>query len=379
MPDRESMFSRLFRYAKGDPNVALENYTTEALRSAIEADPAPMLRALRGVVLSRHAPGCSDSGRDRLPADLIGDAVGLVPRTQVAVPKVGTVDLVLELPGRPAEVWVEVKIGAPETITGSGDPGQLTRYRQFISGSAEATPNGGIDRALVTLSGRQFACTAWLRWESLWVAVHSSPDRSQMWDDLLEFLKEEGVADESLMPMSAREAAALGDAVRLLNKAAKVLAEVHRQGHNQWGPILGWYEPSQVRSSLYAPLTNTGTLRLPAAWQGDAAWIYTGLVERDGEAYWSASVEMVKRAPEVREGLLKLAGGLASEIWTVNEHGDLVVGSFKRAAELYTHENAVTWLLARLDDLANVGIIDAIAQTQPDEPRRKGVVSTRRH
>jgi len=38
------MFVRLFRYAKGDPNVALENFTTEALRTAIEDDPIPMIQ-----------------------------------------------------------------------------------------------------------------------------------------------------------------------------------------------------------------------------------------------------------------------------------------------------------------------------------------------
>ena len=47
------------------------------------------------------------------------------------------------------------------------------------------------------------------------------------------------MTDESLMPITAREASALGDAARLLGKGASVLAEVHKQGHARWGPLLG--------------------------------------------------------------------------------------------------------------------------------------------
>jgi hypothetical protein len=177
------------------------------------------------------------------------------------------------------------------------------------------------------------------------------------------------------MPMSAREAAALGDAARLLNKASKVLEETHRQGANRWGTLFGWYVPSQVRSRLYAAFVGNGNLTLAVGWEGDAAYIYTALIEREGEAYWSVSVEMVKRAPAVRQELLVLTRHLPTGVWTAAEQGDMVVGSVKRAAELYTHENAVNWLLGCLEEIAAAGIMDAIAQTNSEHPPRKGVIT----
>ena len=59
----------------------------------------------------------------------------------------GIIDLVLETTGtsRPAEIWVEVKTGAPETRSAHAeDPGQLARYRDHL---ARRTGRSGLSTA----------------------------------------------------------------------------------------------------------------------------------------------------------------------------------------------------------------------------------------
>jgi hypothetical protein len=368
------MFTRLFRYAKGDPNVALENFTTEALRTAIEDDPIPMIRALRQTAPPKPGGGCLEARLARVQ-DLLEGVVGLIPHTQVSIPGTGTIDLLLEATGtsRPAEIWLEVKAGASETRSvDPEDPGQLTRYRDHL---VRSSSRDGIRSSLLTLSDTAFDCTAWLSWARLWAVVRSSPEVSRTWLDLLSFLKEQNVTDESLMPITAREASALGDASRLLAKASKILAEVHAQGSAQWGTLFGWYQPNQVKNSLYAPFVGSGALKLSVGWTGDVAYIYTGLVDQDGEAHWSVSIEMVKRSPVARAQLLTQAQGLAPDTWTTREVGDTVTSSAERAAALYEGRQAVEWLMERLADLATAGIMDTIAQSNPDEPRRQGRVA----
>lgn len=361
------MFVRLFRYAKGDPNLPLENFTTEALRSAIEDDPWPMARALRGVRPAVHEPDCHEAAGILRPEDLLNGATGLVPRTQVVLRDVGTLDLVLDVvgPGRPGAVWIEVKAGAGETN------GQLRRYRSYI----DARRDESLDRALCTLSATPYPCTAWLPWATLWMAVRTSPDISQMWLDFLAFVKEQGVADESLMPMTAREAAALGDAAQLLNKVAKVLEAVHRWGSEQWGTLAGWYLPHQVRSSLYAPLSGSGKLALPVGWKGDPAYFYAGLIEREGEAYWTVYVSMERNAPDVRQKLSEAVKTLDPNVWTPTEHGETLVAAVERAMQVHTHEQAVSWLESRFSELAAAGVMDIVAVENPDHPHRKGRTS----
>ena len=363
------MFARLFRYAKGDPNVALENFTTEALRTAIEDDPTPMIRALRQTVPARPPDGRCQEGATAAIHDLLESVVGLTPHTQVAITGTGVIDLVLETTGTslPAEIWVEVKTGAPETRSvDADDPGQLARYRDHLA------RRSGPRTSLLTLSDSPFDCTPWLSWARLWAVARSSPEVSRTWLDFLSFLKEQNVTDESLMPITAREASALGDAARLLGKASSVLAEVHAQGSSRWGPLFGWYVPSQVKSSLYRQFVYSGALKLAVGWEGDAAYMFTGLVEQDGEAYWTVSIEMIKRSPEHRAQLYALAQDLASVTWTPREVGDMVASSAERAAALYEGRHAIDWLMQRLGDLDASGIMQAIAQANPDEPHRRG-------
>ena len=101
------------------------------------------------------------------------------------------------------------------------------------------------------------------------------------------------------------------------------------------GTALGRYQPSQVRNSLYRQFAYSGDLKVAVGWEGDAAYIYTGLAEQDGEAHWTVSIEMIKRSPEHRAQLSLLAQSLASETWTLREVGDTVAAR-RSAPPLFT-------------------------------------------
>ena len=167
-------FVRLFRYAKGDPNLALENFTTEALRTAIEDDPTPMIRALRQTVPAQLDRRCQEVATVTV-RDLLENVVGDAPHSD-CIAGTGIIDLVLETTGtsRPAEIWVEVKTGAPETRSAHAeDPGQLARYRDHL---ARRTGRSGLSASLLTLSDSPFDCTPWLPWARLWAEARSAPE-----------------------------------------------------------------------------------------------------------------------------------------------------------------------------------------------------------
>jgi hypothetical protein len=110
-----STFGQLFRYARGSRHDALENFTTEAFAAASRENPKPLVRLLRDHSLIRG---------DFEPTDV-------AVQTQAHVKGAGIIDLIVELSGHSesAEVWLEVKIGAPESGM------QIANYLQWI-GSA---------------------------------------------------------------------------------------------------------------------------------------------------------------------------------------------------------------------------------------------------
>jgi hypothetical protein len=219
----ESLFGRLYRFARSTDINQLENFTTEALGAAIRAQPAPFFDALR---------------RHRVIAARPKGTVVLVV-TQEVVPGVGIIDLTVrayrggELD---QEIWVEAKVWAGE----SGD--QLARYQHHLA----ARPDGH-RCVLMVLGPRPIGTTAapWMSWQALSDSVTRSSASSELWTELCEFLREVGVADESSEPVSAREAASLRDAHSLFKKAAKVLTEVSVLGTERW-PDWGWGGRDQI-------------------------------------------------------------------------------------------------------------------------------------
>ena len=123
------MFARLFRVRQGRSNVALENFTTEALRTAIEDDPILMIRALRETAPSPAS--VREAGQGRSGKDILEDVVG----SDSLYPTVGpywtptcsseTLAPAVQPRSGRSEDWALMERPL-------GDPGQLTRYRNHL-------------------------------------------------------------------------------------------------------------------------------------------------------------------------------------------------------------------------------------------------------
>ncbi len=196
-------------YSKDSANLAQENFTTEALAIAIEDEPNPMITAL-----CRLDPGAA-AGIG------LATAAGYRPRTQVSLPGGGRLDLAIEVLDEhgkvQAEVWVEIKIAAPE----SGR--QLDAYEALSRGRGHPV-------WLVTLAPTRIRDTIKnLTWVELYQAARHPRAMQSTWRDLLSFLEEQYVANDALGPISDREAASLEPAHDLMLKVCAVIVAVHRR------------------------------------------------------------------------------------------------------------------------------------------------------
>lgn len=285
-----SLFGRLFRYARSTGTEQLENFTTEALAAAIRVQPGPFVD-----MLTEHGI---------LPAAPHADTV--LVATQEVVPGVGIIDLVVRLFDRLElrhEIWVEAKVWAAE----SGD--QLTRYRSHI----QARPDAGRCR-LVTLGPRPVSNDGeipWLSWQALRDTITMSKDPDHLWLELGQFLEETNVADEFTEPITAREAASLLDASTLFRKATRVLAEVSESGllhHPEWG----WGSKEQVAQLVLGRFQRQGQYAIATG--SRPVYLVLGYAAHrlSGEAYLTIGVENDPRKAEVRQVVLSMAesGGL---------------------------------------------------------------------
>ena len=176
MPSR---LGRLYAYSKDTAFDAQENFTTEALAMAIADDPRPMIRALRGLDAKQVA---RVGMLERID---LGSTVALRSSTQVSLPGGGWLDLVLEVLSEGGStigaVWLEVKIGAPE----SGD--QLDSYERHAR-QAECPV------WLITLAHAPLRDTVPnLTWNELYRAVRRPQSPRRSWRDFLTFLEEQNV------------------------------------------------------------------------------------------------------------------------------------------------------------------------------------------
>jgi hypothetical protein len=224
-----STLSRLFEYAKVYPSEPRENFTTGALAGAIRHDPAPFLAVLGDAGLL--APS---------------EVVRCQPFTQVAFAGAGTIDLVLQVEtlARVFELWIEVKVDAPE----SGD--QLRSYHRYI-----ATHEHQLSRVLAVLSkdglDTDLPLTQ-LRWRDLARTIARQAAHDTVWADLADYLEEIRMTDGATFPITVREAAALEDAVSLVRKANAVLTIVNDELLARGFPeYLHWKTHGWVTTKLY--------------------------------------------------------------------------------------------------------------------------------
>jgi hypothetical protein len=331
----DSLFGRLFRYARATGAEQLENFTTEALAAAIRAQPGPFVDVLteQGV----------------LPAAPSAEAV--LVTTQEVVPGVGVIDLVVRLFDRLElrhEIWVEAKVWAPE----SGD--QLARYRAHIQGRSDA----GRCR-LVTLGPRPVASDGeipWLSWQALRDTVAMSKDPDHLWLELGLFLEETNVADESTEPITAREAASLLDASTLFKKATRVLAEVSESGqahHPEWG----WGSKEQVAQLVLGRFQRQGQYAI--ATSSRPVYLVLGYAAHrlSGEAYLTLGVEHDPRKPQVRQAVLAMAetGGLDGA-WVRRLDTWQALAREQRATTIEGLAANVEWFAQRLAELKVAGV-----------------------
>ncbi len=328
----ESLFGRLFRYARSTAIDQLENFTTEALAAAIESDPMPLLAVLERQGLVSSAPR----------------GLQVVVTTQEVVPRVGVLDLVVRTyvdraPHR--EIWVEVKAWAPE----SGD--QLARYRRAITQRSDG------DRCiLLTLGPRSIGdeeAVPWIPWRAI-RDVARSPEAGTLWRELAAFLEERGMTDDSSDPITAREAASLLDGHGLFRKAVRVLTEVGEVGLERW-PWWGWGNRDQVSQLVLGQFQRHR--RYTMATTARPVYLVIGYTDlyASGEAHLTVWVETDPRKPDLRQRVLAAAKEL-DPAWAQRIDSWQALLRTQRAATIEGVPATLQWFTARLDELEAVGL-----------------------
>lgn len=330
----ESLFGRLYRFARSSAVDQLENFTTEALGAAIRAQPAPFFEALL-----RHGI---------IPARPNGTVLLVV--TQEVVPGVGIIDLTVRVyqgGELEQEVWIEAKVWAGE----SGD--QLARYQRHLA----TRPDG--ERCLLMILGpRPIGTTVapWMSWQALSDSLTRSEALSHLWTELCEFLREVGVADETSEPVSAREAASLREAHSLFKKATKVLTEVNELGKQRW-PDWSWGGRDQITQLILGQFQRHARFTISTG--SKRAYLVIGFTDlyAAGEAHLTVWVETDPRKPDIRQGVIAAAeaGGLDAS-WLRRLDTWQALSKTQRAATIEGSEATLLWFERCLDELALAGI-----------------------
>lgn len=330
----ESLFGRLYRFARSTEVDQRENFTTEALGAAIRAQPAPFFEALleHGVIAERPK----------------GTSVLVV--TQEVVPGVGIIDLTVRVyraGDLEREIWIEAKIWAGE----SGD--QLARYQGHLASRLDG------DRCVLMILGPRpigYSSAPWVSWQALREFITKSVAPSALWTELCEFLREVGVADESSEPVSAREAASLLDAHSLFKKAAMVLTEVSELGKERW-PEWSWGGRDQITQLILGQFQRHA--RYTIATSSKPAYLIVGFTDlyATGEAHLTVWVESDPKKPVVRQGVIAAAeaGGLDAS-WLRRLDTWQALSKTQRAATVEGRAATVAWFERSLDELDAAGI-----------------------
>lgn len=334
-----STLSRLFAYARTPASDPRENFTTEALAGAIRSDPRPMLKALgrHGIVDPDTVDSCT-------------------PYTQVFQPGAGTIDLMLQLSvgSEAREVWVEVKVDAPESGA------QLDNYLAFINA-------GQLRRDLIvlareSLAGRESLTT--LRWREVARLASMVAPYSSQWSDLVTYLEEIGMTENATYPISLREAASLEDAWGLFQKAASAILAVNRRlpelGYPDWTYSAQAGRTGWVTSKLHEQFVTHGRVMIYG--KGNLRGkIFYGFVPEDGEAYAMTWIEVDPRRTEERQLVRDLARRTLDDSWEqpLDHRWQLAIKK-ERAIALTTEEAVVAWFLDRHAELRDAGLIELL-------------------
>ncbi|HET9362011.1 MAG TPA: hypothetical protein VFO58_19800 [Vicinamibacterales bacterium] len=352
MPDASpSRLSRLYTYSKDSAFDAQENFTIEALAMAIDDDAGPMVDALK-----RLNP--QEASRVGLT---VQEGRTIRPSTQVVLEGEGRLDLVLEARERGGligAVWVEVKIGAPE----SGN--QLDAYRRCIAAA-------DYEVWLVTLAPAALRDDVdHLSWNELYRSARHPRNPQRSWRDLLAFLEEQNVSNDALGPISDAEAASLEPAYQLAQKVSEVVRVIHRELPELFGEEfeatgLWWRrKEGELMNFVGANFRTAGEL-----WgQGNA--LRYGLTAHDGRAYWTVAVQPGRSHRKTEDRARKLAAEAHFSVeWERPASGPSILVARTRATAIDSHEAAVDWFRSRLRELAESRVLDVLVLGHgPAEP-----------
>ena len=338
----KSSFERMFTYAKADTSERLEDFMTEAFALAIKADPAPIVEVLKD--------------HDLLASSQVGSVSA---ETQVGYihegrPRRIDLQLIVRYEDAPAtEVWFENKAHAPE----SGD--QLTAYRAII----DARAADGTERHLVVLAPDPISSAenhVYIPWRDVGRTALRH-DKSVLWADFAEFLKEKRMTEETALPITPTEADSLDGAHRLFTKMLALMREVNARGRSstpEWSAA-HWTSDGRVKAALLRQFVRKGRYVLRAG-KGYAAFVLWGAEPQPDGLRFIVMVQADPKRTGVRSELYRIAAEWLPE-WVEPDRGEWrVLVQTAPATDFTSDADAIEWFLGRLDELKAAGVIDLI-------------------
>jgi hypothetical protein len=285
----------------------------------------------------------------------------------------GRLDLVLEVLGERrrviGEVWVEVKIDAPES-----GPGRLHYYQECAQ---QRTVERDYPVWLVTLARDALPGTNVpnLSWNVLYQCAKHGPPEDQpwvehrSWKNLRTFLEEQSVANDALGPISDHEAASLEPAYELLQKVSALVSAVHRRLPDIFPePVaskLHWPNERSLLNVVAANFRSTGEM------VGTGGPLRYGLMATGGTVYWQVTVDGRHSAKGTIEPARAKADASQPPFgvdWERPPSGSSILVARTRATALQTHEAALAWFELRLQEVAASGVVETLLHGVPLAP-----------
>ncbi len=337
---------RLFSFARAAESRPLENFTTEALAIAIQAEPNVFVEALAdaGLVRARGSRG----------------AVRV--ETQVHVPN-GVVDLVvaLQVEGQRLTFWVEVKAHA-----GLHGP-QLQTYLD----AANQYPGDSPRPVVLMLCKRPITDSVpTLRWNQLRERVDDSSHI--YWRDLRRFLEDNRMADDYDRPITPAELRALPAAHALLRKTSRIATDFLASL-----PVGAGWERSEfptTRSKATATITQQFRQhRRLVLHSRRYPWVMFGFTF-DPDPKLEVWIEFRPTDFEARDAVFAVAkAGEMLGTWAPRADGWPSLGSSTPVSGGLDHEFARDWLTKRFAELESSGVFAELPKW-----RRQGRVGATR-
>jgi hypothetical protein len=167
------------------------------------------------------------------------------------------------------------------------------------------------------------------------------------------------VTEDVVFPISAREAASLGDAYSLYLKSRLLLKQVNAEGRVRFANVVhGWPDDDQVGDIVRKHFRYHGRFMLAIRGQSPIGLLFGLEADRAGEATFTVWLEADPKYPDVRSRVHVLAefAGLLSSGWSLRHDGWQMVECRAHPVNYPTIDSAVAWFMACFDDLERAGL-----------------------